>query len=151
MLRTKRTTRHRLSFYSLHDSMSKDLFSHCSGCLAALGASSALIAFARFKRPECWAFAGQLAASVRPGGSVLVFGALGGITLDGIGLRDILFRGVIVTGFWLSRYLPSLGDERRRQVLGEVMQLLEDGVIKPKGGEGASVGKCPCTMTCATK
>ena len=66
---------------------------------------------------------------------MLVFGALGGITLDGIGLRDILFRGVIVTGFWLSRYLPSLSDERRRQVLKEVMQLLVDGVIKPKGGE----------------
>ena len=66
---------------------------------------------------------------------MLVFGALGGITLDGIGLRDIIFRGVIVTGFWLSRYLPSLSDERRGQVLGEVMQLLVDGVIRPKGGE----------------
>ena len=39
----------------------------------------------------------------------------------------------MVTGFWLNRYLGALG-ERKGEVLKEVLQLLEEGVIKPRAG-----------------
>ena len=51
-----------------------------------------------------------------------------------LGLGDLLFRGVIVTGFWLTRWLEVLGDERAA-TLGKLMDLMAQGVIVPHSGE----------------
>ena len=79
-------------------------------------------------------FSGLLAACVRAEGKVLVYGAMGGIASTNISIRDTMFRGVSVTGFWLSRYMSSLSKERQRQVVTEVLELLEKGVLKPRTG-----------------
>ena len=42
-----------------------------------------------------------VAASVRDGGEVLVYGALAGFKLE-LGVADLLFRGVRVHGFWCA-------------------------------------------------
>lgn len=81
-------------------------------------------------------FPGLMAASVRAEGTVLVYGAMGGIASTNISIRDTMFRGVSVTGFWLSRYLPALGAEGQRRVVTEVLELLEKGILKPRAGEG---------------
>lgn len=65
---------------------------------------------------------------------VLVYGALGGIASNNISIRDTLFRGVTVTGFWLSRYFRALGDEGQGKVIKEVLGLLADGTLKPRTG-----------------
>lgn len=79
--------------------------------------------------------AGKLAAAVRPEGQVLVYGAMGGIVSNGISVRDTLFRGVSVTGFWLNRFMQALDQAAKQQALEAVMQLLANGVIKPRAGE----------------
>ena len=61
-----------------------------------------------------------------------MYGALGGTTVN-LGLGDLLFRGVTVTGFWLTRWLQSLGAQTG-PTLGKLMQLLEQRVIVPHAG-----------------
>lgn len=79
--------------------------------------------------------AGKLAASVRPEGVVLVYGAMGGIVSNNISIRDTLFRGVSVTGFWLSRYMKTLGEVGTRKMIEEVIELLASGILKPRTGK----------------
>ncbi len=45
-----------------------------------------------------------------------------------------LCRGVIVTGFWLGRFMRSLDDAGRQRVLADVMELLVKQVFKPRAG-----------------
>lgn len=40
-----------------------------------------------------------------------------------------------IHGFWLSPWQASLGEERRQEMLGEVMGLLADGTLTPYSGE----------------
>lgn len=61
-----------------------------------------------------------------------MYGALGGTTVT-LGLGDLLFRGVTVTGFWLTNWLQSLGDQTGA-MLGNLMRLLEQRVIMPHSG-----------------
>ena len=42
-----------------------------------------------------------VAASVRDGGEILVYGALAGFSLE-LGVADLLFRGVRIHGFWCA-------------------------------------------------
>ena len=46
-----------------------------------------------------------------------------------------MVRGVILQGWWLSRYLQSKSAEETRGILEEVMGLLESGVIRLPVGE----------------
>jgi NADPH:quinone reductase-like Zn-dependent oxidoreductase len=85
--------------------------------------------------PVAGTMTGRLASAVRPEGQVLVFGALGGRQSDAISVRDTLFRGVIVTGFWLGRFMRSLDDAGRQRVLADVMELLVKKVFKPRAGD----------------
>ena len=55
--------------------------------------------------------------------------------MDGLSLRDLLFRGVIMTGFWLVRFLPTLDRSEIAKFPKEVMDLLEQGIFKPRAGE----------------
>ena len=61
-----------------------------------------------------------------------VYGALAGVTVT-VGLGDLLYRNVIVTGFWLNVWLKSLGD-KRAETLDKLMGLMAQGVIVPHSG-----------------
>lgn len=78
-------------------------------------------------------FTKDVAAAVRRGGTVYVYGALGGTTVT-VGLGDLLFRGVHVTGFWLSTWLAELGP-KSAEVLKSCMDLMAKGIIVPTAGK----------------
>ena len=70
---------------------------------------------------------------------MLVYGGLSAITIDGLQLRDLLFRGVIVTGFWISTYMARLEKGPLDKLHSEVMSLLEQKVFQPRSG---ATGSC---------
>ena len=76
----------------------------------------------------------EVMSCVRNGGSVLIFGALGGITFTG-GIIDVTFRNVAIRGFWLSDYLHEIDAATRASVFGEALQLFSDQQLVPHVGE----------------
>eukprot|EP00270_Netrium_digitus_P017908 TRINITY_DN670_c0_g1_i5.p1 TRINITY_DN670_c0_g1~~TRINITY_DN670_c0_g1_i5.p1 ORF type:complete len:403 (+),score=115.45 TRINITY_DN670_c0_g1_i5:194-1402(+) len=68
----------------------------------------------------------SVAASVRSGGTVLIFGGASGADFTA-SIGDLIFRDVTLKGFWLSKYFKDVGFE---VVLSETMALLEEGLIK---------------------
>lgn len=77
---------------------------------------------------------GLCAQAVRNGGTVYVYGVLGGTNVVA-GVPDLLFRDVRLRGWWLSQYLGlSMTHEQAVQVCSEVMGLLAKAVIKPFTG-----------------
>ncbi|CAK9278515.1 unnamed protein product [Sphagnum jensenii] len=73
----------------------------------------------------------QVVASVRDGGQVFVFGALGGYDIT-VGVGD-LFRGVRLTGWNLYNAITSA--ERRKLFTNGVSKLMEAKIIVPLVGE----------------
>ncbi|KAH9559492.1 hypothetical protein CY35_06G062200 [Sphagnum magellanicum] len=73
----------------------------------------------------------QVAASVRDGGQVFIYGVLGGWELT-VGVGD-LFRGVHLTPWHLYKELSI--PERRRVFISDVSRLVEDKIIEPLVGE----------------
>ena len=72
--------------------------------------------------------------SVRDDGTVLLYGLLSSLNAE-IGISDLLFRGVKVHGFWMSRYVGQLGPGEFKEVVGNMIGLLSDKVIDPMVGE----------------
>lgn len=77
---------------------------------------------------------GALASAVRPGGTVIIYGAMSGLSTT-ISIPDPLFRGVVLRGFWLIPYMASKTKEAQKEVIDEVLTLLADKVITPYSGE----------------
>lgn len=75
----------------------------------------------------------QVCGAVRDNGSVLIYGAMSGLTAT-YAIPDPLFRGVKISGFWLMPYTNSLPADERAKMMEGVMQLLKDGVITPYAG-----------------
>jgi NADPH:quinone reductase-like Zn-dependent oxidoreductase len=73
----------------------------------------------------------QVVASVRDGGQVFVYGALGGNDIT-VGMGDLL-RGVRLTGWNLYHALTSA--ERRKVFTNGVSKLMEAKIIVPLKGE----------------
>jgi NADPH:quinone reductase-like Zn-dependent oxidoreductase len=71
----------------------------------------------------------QVAASVRDGGQVFIYGVLGGYDAI-VGVGD-LFRGVRVAGWFLFNGLT----ERFGEYIDEVSKLMEAKIIVPLAGE----------------
>ena len=68
---------------------------------------------------------GALAASLAPGGTVVVYGLLSGAPCR-VEARDVVFRGVTVTGFWLSDWFGRADRAALRRLnafLGEQLAL----------------------------
>lgn len=63
---------------------------------------------------------------------------------------DLLFRGVQLRGFWLPVYVNGLSPEDRERVLGEVMDLLAQGVISPYSGTKFELGDVVEAVAAAT-
>lgn len=77
---------------------------------------------------------GKVVSSVRDGGEVLLYGSMGGLTFQA-NVPDVLFRGIVIKGFWLSLFLKSLSTEKSEKLFSEVMNLLETKIIEPFVGE----------------
>jgi mitochondrial enoyl-[acyl-carrier protein] reductase / trans-2-enoyl-CoA reductase len=92
----------------------------------------------------------QITASVRPGGTVIIYGAMSGLTAT-FDIPSVLFRGVSIRGFWLIPYVDSLAKEEREKCMNDVMQLLADQVIVPYAGERFPLEKAQEAMEEASK
>ena len=69
-----------------------------------------------------------LMASVRDGGTVLLYGALSGGTFTG-GVMDTLGRSVVVRGFMLMTWLAGLPEERKAALMAQLDGALLDGTL----------------------
>ena len=76
----------------------------------------------------------RISAAVRDGGSVLIYGAMSGLEFAG-SVVDVLFRSVVVRGFWLNVFLGGLSAERKGAVFNEVIGWLADGSLVPFSGQ----------------
>lgn len=74
-----------------------------------------------------------LQSSVRPGGTVLVYGSLGGVELKGSVIQT-LFMDVTIAGYWLVLDLRSKSVAERRDFMRQGMKYLEDGTVVPHSG-----------------
>ena len=58
---------------------------------------------------------GKLCAALRPKGALYLHGMMSGFVFTA-GVPDILFRGVVIQGFWLETWLHSLAPQRMHEV-----------------------------------
>jgi trans-2-enoyl-CoA reductase len=70
----------------------------------------------------------DLAISVAPGGTVVIYGILSGEQSD-INATDILFRDVRIRGFWLTVWFRVTPHEEKKKVYDELVALMKDGTI----------------------
>jgi|APGre2960657444_1045066.scaffolds.fasta_scaffold00644_10 NADPH:quinone reductase-like Zn-dependent oxidoreductase len=84
------------------------------------------------------AVGGELTAvitgALRPGGTVLVYGAMSGMVFTG-SIVDVLFRGVSIKGFWLTPYLESLSADAKKAVFSEIVTMFAEGLLVPFSGQ----------------
>lgn len=83
--------------------------------------------------PVCGPGTAAITASIRDSGVCLVYGAMQDFTFTG-GVGDVLFRYVNIKGFWLNRWLASIGN-RRDEIMKETMQYMVDGTLAPYCGK----------------
>ena len=77
-------------------------------------------------------FTKTVGSCVRSGGTVFVYGSLGGTFDATVGMMD-LFRGVKLLGWSLGNYIEE--EKRRTTVIREVGRLMEEKVVDPLRGE----------------
>ncbi|HEY2375445.1 MAG TPA: zinc-dependent alcohol dehydrogenase family protein [Gemmatimonadaceae bacterium] len=67
--------------------------------------------------------AGEIAASLAPGGTMITMGGLSGATLGPIGIGDLVFKGASIRGFWLARWTTTRPSATIARALGEVISM----------------------------
>ena len=75
--------------------------------------------------------AGELARSLRRGGTLVVFGLLGGDRVMPLDIPDLLFKGATVRGFWLTNWFATRPPERVGAAIAELMTLMAQGIVVP--------------------
>jgi NADPH2:quinone reductase len=75
--------------------------------------------------------AGQVAACLGPGGTMLVMGVLDDRPLGPIDAADLLFKGATIRGFWLVNWFARQAPDAIGRAFGEVMTLLATGALQP--------------------
>ena len=70
----------------------------------------------------------KVASGVRNDGLAIIYGAMDGLGAS-FAVPDPLFRGIVIKGFWLIKWMKSLSGEERASVVDEVMGLLASGVM----------------------
>ena len=68
--------------------------------------------------------AADVTASLSPGGTMITMGGLSGAMLGPIGIGDLVFRGVSIRGFWLTRWTMTRPPATVARALGEVISML---------------------------
>ena len=89
-------------------------------------------------------------AGVRNGGTVLLYGAMGGLDIVA-GIPDILFRGVTISGWWLAEYFPKKSVEEKERVCAELLEMMRGGVVTPLCGTVYPLGEVVEAIAEATK
>ncbi|MEV0618790.1 zinc-dependent alcohol dehydrogenase family protein [Nonomuraea sp. NPDC050404] len=69
---------------------------------------------------------GSLLGCLRPGGELIVFGALSGEPIP-VPPREAIFSSLTVRGFWLPERLAALGEPDRARLIEEVIENAADG------------------------
>jgi NADPH:quinone reductase-like Zn-dependent oxidoreductase len=77
--------------------------------------------------------ASDLAAAVRPGGTIYLYGLMGGLDFKGSGVA-LLFRDVRYHGFWLVPWLAGMSGAERERVKAATLDLMSKGIMKPETG-----------------
>ncbi|CAI5470545.1 unnamed protein product [Closterium sp. Yama58-4] len=77
---------------------------------------------------------GAVLSSVRPGGTVLLFGGASGAAFSA-SIGDFIFRDVTLKGFWVGRFLKALSHEQRQAVVKEAFDLIANGTVTPFTGD----------------
>jgi NADPH:quinone reductase-like Zn-dependent oxidoreductase len=80
---------------------------------------------------------GVLVSSLRPGGKVWIYGAMGGTEMK-LPLMDMLFHTITVSGFWLTPYSKNMSKADRAKTIETVMQLIADKVLQPGSFAGTT-------------
>ena len=75
-----------------------------------------------------------LTACIRNGGTLLIYGAMGGLTFQG-SIVDCLFRDVHIRGFWISPFISAKGVGYCHELAAEVWALFLSGVVTPYSGK----------------
>ncbi|GAA4486602.1 zinc-binding dehydrogenase [Microbacterium panaciterrae] len=71
---------------------------------------------------------GQIATMLGEGGLMVVFGAMQSATMQ-ISSGDVIFKQLVVRGFWGSKVAAAMPAEQRGVLSGELLQRLRDGVL----------------------
>jgi len=71
----------------------------------------------------------SLAGALSDGGQLINYGAMAQAPCD-IPAQDLIFRGIDVRGFWLTRWIEQAGSERVHHLLDELVAMLREGRLR---------------------
>ncbi len=72
--------------------------------------------------------AGEVVSLLAEGGVLVVFGAMASPTLE-IGSGDVIFKQVVIKGFWGSKVFPAMSPEKRSRLMGELVTGIGAGAL----------------------
>ena len=79
--------------------------------------------------------AGDVVSLLAEDGVLVVFGAMASPTLE-ISSGDVIFKQVVVKGFWGSKVFPAMDADKRARLMGELVSGIAVGHAHPAGREG---------------
>ena len=74
------------------------------------------------------AAAGDVVSLLAEDGVLVVFGAMASPTLE-ISSGDVIFKQVVVKGFWGSKVFPAMDKEKRARLMGELVSGIASGTL----------------------
>jgi trans-2-enoyl-CoA reductase len=86
------------------------------------------------------ALTAKVSNAVRNGGTVLIYGAMSGLSFEG-SIVDCLFRGVTVRGFWITSYAATHGLAKCREIADAIWPLFSSKVVVPFSGTSYPVAQ----------
>jgi NADPH:quinone reductase-like Zn-dependent oxidoreductase len=72
--------------------------------------------------------AGDVVSLLAEDGVLVVFGAMASPTLE-IGSGEVIFKQVVIKGFWGSKVFPAMDREKRAGLMGELVAGISSGVV----------------------
>ena len=72
--------------------------------------------------------AGDVVSLLAEDGVLVVFGAMASPTLE-IGSGDVIFKQVVIKGFWGSKVFPAMDREKRAALMGELVTGIGSGAL----------------------
>jgi NADPH:quinone reductase-like Zn-dependent oxidoreductase len=72
--------------------------------------------------------AGDVVSLLAEDGVLVVFGAMASPTLE-IGSGDVIFKHVVIKGFWGSRVFPAMARDKRAALMGELVTGIGSGAL----------------------
>lgn len=72
--------------------------------------------------------AGDVVSLLAEEGVLVVFGAMASPTLE-ISSGDVIFKQVVIKGFWASKVFPAMSPDKRAALMGELVAGIADGTV----------------------